>query len=232
MHPRLCALLASVVLPSTASAALDYKRDIMPIFEQKCYECHGNGKSKGGLRLDDPKAFHKRFAKNSVVVPGNWDASYLFVSVSRRPGSDDAMPPKAKKGDGKSLTPDEVMKVAKWIHEGARIDGKRGDKGEKEDDPEKYIKFRDGIMIMDSADEIPAEPDPTPGKETEKEEPKAKMREWSNKKGQKITAAYKGIDGERVILLRDDGRTFKVPLAELSEESRKLLEKLKAPAEE
>jgi len=219
--------LLAIALPSSASAALDYKRDIMPIFEKKCNDCHGNGKSKGGLRLDDPKAFQKRFAKNNVVVPGDWDGSYLFVAVSRRPGADDSMPPKAKKGDGKSLTPDEVMKVAKWIYEGARIEGKKGEKGAKDDDPEKFIKFRDGVMVMDTADEhIADEPDPGA------EKLEAEMLPWFNKEGQKITAAYKSVDGDRVTLLRKDGKTFKFPIAELSDKSRAQLEKLKAADKE
>ena len=144
-----CFLLLLLAQPA---AALDYKRDIMPIFEDKCFDCHGGGKSKGGLKLDDPKAFYKRFAKNNVVVPGDWDGSYLFVSVSRPPGAKDSMPPKAKKGDGKSLTPEEIMKVAQWIYEGARIDGERGDKGDKDDNPKDFVKFKDGVMMTDSFD--------------------------------------------------------------------------------
>ena len=102
-----CALAGAVV---PVSAALDYKRDIMPIFESKCFECHSAAeKVKGGLRLDDPQHFYKRFAKNSVVIPGDWDGSYLFVAVSRAPGSKDGMPPKSKTGDKDLLTPEEVM---------------------------------------------------------------------------------------------------------------------------
>ena len=56
------------VLP-LAVHALDYKRDVMPIFKEKCYDCHSSKakKVKGGLRLDDEKIFSKRFAKNGVV---------------------------------------------------------------------------------------------------------------------------------------------------------------------
>ena len=69
-------------LPFPALAALSYERDIMPIFESKCFECHSaKQKVKGGLRLDDPEHFYKRFAKNSVVIPGDWDGSYLFVAL-------------------------------------------------------------------------------------------------------------------------------------------------------
>ncbi len=73
----------------------------MPIFEEKCFSCHSEAeKVKGGLRLDDPKHLHSRFSKNELVIPGDWDGSYLFVAVSRPPGAKDAMPPKAKRGTG------------------------------------------------------------------------------------------------------------------------------------
>jgi hypothetical protein len=206
---------------SLSAAPLDYKRDIMPIFEAKCFDCHGDGESKGGLKLDDPKAFYKRFAKNNVVVPGDWDGSYLFVAVSRPPGAKDAMPPK-KKGD--SLTPDEVMKVAKWIYEGARIDGEKGEKGAKDDNPEEFIKFKNGVMVTDSYDHV--EEEKVPEKAVE-EVP----RDWFNAEGQKIVAIYKGIEGDKVILVRKDGKAFKYPIAKLSDKSQGLLKELRAAAE-
>ncbi|MFT5857286.1 MAG: hypothetical protein ACI8XO_004546 [Verrucomicrobiales bacterium] len=214
-------LFLLIAFGSTAFA-LDYKRDIMPIFEDKCFKCHAKDKSKGGLRLDDPKHFYKRFAKNNVVVPGDWDGSYLFVTVSRAPGSKDSMPPKTKKGDGKSLTPEEVMKVAKWIYEGARIDGEKGEKGDKDDNPEDFVKFKDGVMITDSFD-VAREEDEMPEKKQGE-----KPREWTNSAGQKIIATYKGIEGETVLLLLKSGKTVKYPVKKLSKDSRKLVEELKA----
>jgi hypothetical protein len=109
----------------TCAQALDYKRDVMPIFKAKCYDCHSEegDKIKGGLRLDDEEHFLKRFSKNEVVVPGDWDASYLFVTLVRPQHEKGAMPPKNK---GERLTEEEIMTVAQWIHEGAKIDGKKG----------------------------------------------------------------------------------------------------------
>ena len=37
----------------TASAApIDFDREIRPIFESRCVECHGAQKQKGGVRFD------------------------------------------------------------------------------------------------------------------------------------------------------------------------------------
>ena len=208
-------------LPFPALAALSYERDIMPIFESKCFECHSaKQKVKGGLRLDDPEHFYKRFAKNSVVIPGDWDGSYLFVAVSRAPGSKDGMPPKSKKGDKDLLTPEEVMKVAKWIYEGARIDGEKGKRGDKDDDPEDFIKFRDGVMITDSFDEAGA------SEGTEEKVEEHRPREWTNAEGKKITATYQGLDGQQVIFRLEGGKTVKYPIKKLSQKSRDELEAL------
>lgn len=45
--------LLAVALGNGASAApVDFVREVRPILEKHCYECHGEKKQKGGLRLD------------------------------------------------------------------------------------------------------------------------------------------------------------------------------------
>jgi hypothetical protein len=44
---------------ASAAEPIDFKRDIQPIFEQRCYECHGEKKQKSGLRLDRKAAVFK-----------------------------------------------------------------------------------------------------------------------------------------------------------------------------
>ena len=224
IHCIVCLAYAGLLIQS--APALDYKRDIMPIFEEKCFSCHSEAeKVKGGLRLDDPKHLHGRFAKNNVVIPGDWDGSYLFVAVSRPPGAKDSMPPKAKKGDGKSLTPEEVMMVAKWIYEGARIDGERGAKGDKDDDPEEFLKFKDGVLVTDGYD--------APQGEGEREDAGSKSvakelpQEWINSEGKKIAATYKRVVADQVVLLLENGKTVNYPIAKLSKESREQLDALR-----
>ena len=42
-----------LLLPAAALAApVDFVREVRPIFEQHCYDCHGDTKQKSGLRLD------------------------------------------------------------------------------------------------------------------------------------------------------------------------------------
>lgn len=79
-------VLLAILCLVTCAQALDDKGDVMPIFKAKCYDCHSEegAKVRGGLRLDDEDYFLKRFSKNEVVVPGDWDASFLFVTLVRR----------------------------------------------------------------------------------------------------------------------------------------------------
>ena len=150
---------ALLLLPllATSSSALDYGRDIQPIFEKKCYDCHSAEakKVRGGLRLDDEEHFYKRFAKNDVVIPGDWDASYLFVTLVTPSDKDGAMPPEDK---GERLSQEEITKVAQWIHEGAKIGREKGEQGPEEMEPSKILRFHNGVLLKEGEEAPPVEP--------------------------------------------------------------------------
>src|SRR5689334_15577672 len=46
------ALLALV----TGAAAADFAKDILPVLEDYCYDCHGEGTEKGGFAMDKYKS--------------------------------------------------------------------------------------------------------------------------------------------------------------------------------
>lgn len=221
----LLAMILSLIAWNATALALDYERDIMPIFEEKCFDCHSAeaDKVKGGLRLDDPERFFARFAKNDVVIPGNWDASYLFVTITRPHEAKEAMPPKGK---GTPLTPEEIMTVASWIHEGARVGRERGEEGPDDYKPEDFLKFKDGVLLTDG---FVAEPGDTP-ESAPASMPEATPRLWTNREGREITATFKGLDGDKAILLLENGQTVPYPLAMLSDESQAEILKLSGDA--
>jgi hypothetical protein len=41
-----------IALAATPVLAVDFARDVRPIFEKHCYECHGAEKQKNDYRLD------------------------------------------------------------------------------------------------------------------------------------------------------------------------------------
>lgn len=173
--------------------ALDYEDDIMPVLVKKCAECHSNesGKAKGGFKVDDPEHLLGRLSKNNLVVPGDWDASYLFITLYRPEGHDDAMPPEGK---GERLTAQEVKLVQDWITEGAPILGESGEKGE-----------------------MTASVDTGEAESMEAEAPKP--QNWTNQAGKTIVATLLKVDGDVALLRMANGKVYKVPVASLSEES-------------
>ncbi|MFT5467615.1 MAG: cytochrome c5 [Verrucomicrobiales bacterium] len=193
--------------------AVDYEKDIMPIFVEKCADCHSKDseKVKGGLRLDDPAAMQRRFGKNSLVIPGDWDASYLFITVFRPEDDEDAMPPKGK---GDRLTVDEVKLVMDWITEGAPINGERGDRGEE-------IELDEAMFahLPKGKSNAPDKPATAPQVE----------RDWTNRKGQSIRATLVRVEGEVALLRIANGTVHRYPIEQLSDESRKQLEPTPKP---
>ncbi len=109
-----------------ARGAIDFKSRILPVFEKKCFDCHGAPREEGGevkspragLRLDSAKGILRGGEGGAVISPGSPDDSVLFQMVSQRSSHDDFMP---KEGDG--LGPLEKLYLKKWIAEGAVFDG-------------------------------------------------------------------------------------------------------------
>ena len=65
--------------PST----VDFQRDIRPIFVEKCMQCHGPEKRKGGLLLTNRKdALQPVDSGKHAIVPGDSAASELVARVS------------------------------------------------------------------------------------------------------------------------------------------------------
>ena len=92
--------------------ALDFKRDIEPIFSQRCHHCHGPGQAAGGLRLDLRESALKGGASGPAIVPGDSSASRLIDLVSGTGGM--VMPLQ-----GEPLSADLVDRLRAWIDQGA-----------------------------------------------------------------------------------------------------------------
>lgn len=106
-----------------------FEKDILPIFEARCIECHKKPyeedgklkKPKAGLRLDGAWHIMKGSEDGPIIVPGRKDASTLIYHISLPSDDDDIMPPK-----GKPLTREEIGKIGLWVEEEARFDGWEG----------------------------------------------------------------------------------------------------------
>ena len=81
--------------PAAAQPNLTYTNDIAPIFEASCTRCHGEDRSRGGLRLDSLDAVLKGGKAGVVVVAGSSDKSLLILAVSQQDPAT-TMPPKPR----------------------------------------------------------------------------------------------------------------------------------------
>jgi mono/diheme cytochrome c family protein len=105
---------APASLPAAPDRKIDFVRDVRPIFQQKCYRCHGPENQKSGYRLDVRSvAMTKGDAYAPNILPGKAADSPLLRFVA---GLDDdvAMPP-----EGQRLTATDVGLLRAWIDQGA-----------------------------------------------------------------------------------------------------------------
>ncbi|WP_218280440.1 c-type cytochrome domain-containing protein [Verrucomicrobium spinosum] len=82
--PCLWFFLAGTALPAFASdhasrAALTFfEKEVRPILANRCYDCHGEKKQKGGLRADHIEFLKVGGDSGPALVPGNPGASPLM----------------------------------------------------------------------------------------------------------------------------------------------------------
>ncbi len=101
---------------ASAAAAVDFHRDIKPIFVRHCFACHGSAKSESGLRLDLRSAAMRGGDDGPVIVKGDSPASLLIQYVTGQNESGTVMPPKDK---GSPLSEQEIALLKSWIDQGA-----------------------------------------------------------------------------------------------------------------
>ena len=111
---RTCIITCLTLAAGATAAPVDFVRDVRPIFEQHCYECHGDKKQKGGLRLDVKSAALKGGDSHGPdIIPGKAKQSHLLQVVTSG-DEDEVMPPK-----GARLNATQVAVLTRWINEGA-----------------------------------------------------------------------------------------------------------------
>jgi ankyrin repeat protein len=110
----IAATLAITARPAALGAppAVDFVRDVQPIFEQNCYDCHGSEKQMNGFRLDR-RSDAMRGGTIAVITPTSAVSSRLYLRLigttyGRR------MPV-----DADPLRPSEIETIRNWIDQGA-----------------------------------------------------------------------------------------------------------------
>ena len=131
----LAALCASAFAPSLAfGEARDFARDIQPIFEQRCYACHGEQMQQGELRLDSRESVFRGGGSGvAAVVPGDSANSLLYRYVAGL--GERRMPPVEP-----FLSGEQIERIREWIDSGAAWPGEHSATAGEE--PDHFAKAR------------------------------------------------------------------------------------------
>lgn len=106
---------AKIFATADACAAdpVDFVRDVRPIFENHCYDCHAGDTQESGLRLDIKSVAMKGGDNHGPdIVPGKPDHSPLIDFITT---DDDShlMPPDGRMSD------EEINTLVRWVDQGA-----------------------------------------------------------------------------------------------------------------
>ncbi len=107
-------LIGSAFVAPAADGKIDFQKEIAPILQKSCIDCHNPEKDKGDLRFDTKATALKGGKAGNTIVPGKADDSEMFKRISLPKGHDDIMPPK-----GEPLAKEQIELIKKWIAEGA-----------------------------------------------------------------------------------------------------------------
>lgn len=108
--PILEACVFGGVLSAQAPVKVDFSRDVLPIFRQNCFACHGPAQQMNGLRLDRRSSVFKQGLRR--VVPGSSENSFLYhrlIGTEYGPQMPLTGP----------LRPEQIETIKAWIDQGA-----------------------------------------------------------------------------------------------------------------
>lgn len=94
---------------------IDFDKQIKPILDARCAECHGPTNREGGLRFTSRNDATVELDSGGIaIVPGDPVAGSFVARISSRDEAE-MMPP-----EGERLTREEVAVIVQWIQEGAK----------------------------------------------------------------------------------------------------------------
>jgi len=106
----------------SATAGVDFRREVQPILSEHCFHCHGLDEEtrEGGLRLDlREAALQGGESDGPAIVPGRPDQSALIARITAHDASELMPPPKSKN----PVSPAQIERLRQWIAEGAEYSG-------------------------------------------------------------------------------------------------------------
>ena len=113
MFRSVLALAFFVGVPAVPAAAAspEFAKEIAPILEQRCVQCHGDKQQLSDLRLDSRESLLRGGKHGPAIQPGNSEKSLLYRYISGQA--------KPRMPFGSTLAPEEISTLKRWIDAGA-----------------------------------------------------------------------------------------------------------------
>src|SRR5262245_53218159 len=102
----------TITLPAPASQSVEFTRDIQPILNVRCVQCHNSKSQMGGLRLDSSKALVGGLSGPAILAGKSADSLLVKMIAGQIEGKRMPM-------SGDPLTSEEVGLIRRWIDDGA-----------------------------------------------------------------------------------------------------------------
>ena len=136
----LAAVDATKLPAASTQKDITYAKDIKPILQASCFNCHGDRNPKGGINLTSLENVLKGGKDGKIVEVGSGEKSLIVEAVSQlNPKTSMPLKPRAPRGGmagtnapaggppatpppapAKPLTPEQVGLVRAWIDQGAK----------------------------------------------------------------------------------------------------------------
>jgi ankyrin repeat protein len=109
-----------VQLVPAAARAVDYERDIKPLFARSCLACHGDQKPKSNFSLTSRESLLRGGDSElpAIVPAASQDSPLVRFAAGVVPKME--MPPLKARGEYPALSNDEIALVRAWIDQGAK----------------------------------------------------------------------------------------------------------------
>lgn len=173
--------------------ATDFKGQVSPVLKQYCYKCHSElQKKEKGKLVLDNMTRLATKISPTGIIKPGDPDGSTFYSCLNLPAKDDDHMPPAKEAQPPAAS---IAIIKAWIAEGASLDGKK------------------------PVAAAPTTPTPAPAAPTA---PPTPPTAWTSSDGKTIQASFLRLEGENVVIQREDGVCFILPLARLSPESQAL----------
>jgi cytochrome c553 len=112
--------VTAILCSGVPSRSADFEKDIRPVLEARCFDCHGEDKQKNGLRLDTVHGILKGSDSGEPLYLRGSSADSLIVRMVTSDDPKHMMPPK-----GERLAPEQVAALRAWIDAGAPLQGEK-----------------------------------------------------------------------------------------------------------